>query len=58
MKVSHNVVAKDGIALYAAEAKLRTGGLVGAVANASTSWGQCYQKAGEICGPRGYNILQ
>ncbi len=35
-----------------------TGGLVGAVANASTSWGQCYQKAGELCGARGYDILQ
>jgi hypothetical protein len=35
-----------------------TGGVVGAVANASTSWGQCYQKAGELCGARGYDILQ
>jgi hypothetical protein len=35
-----------------------TGGLIGAVANASTSWGQCYEKAGELCGPRGYDILQ
>jgi hypothetical protein len=35
-----------------------TGGIVGAVANASTSWGQCYQKAGEICGAQGYDILQ
>src|SRR5271166_3958538 len=35
-----------------------TGGLVGAVANASTSWGQCYQKAGEICGAAGYDIVQ
>lgn len=35
-----------------------TGGIVGAVANAQTSWGQCYQRAGEICGARGYNILQ
>jgi hypothetical protein len=35
-----------------------TGRIVGAVANASTSWGQCYQKAGELCGARGYTILQ
>lgn len=35
-----------------------TGGIVGAVANASTSWGQCYQKAGELCGARGYDIVQ
>jgi hypothetical protein len=35
-----------------------TGGLIGAVANASTSWGQCYERAGELCGPRGYDILQ
>ncbi len=35
-----------------------TGGVVGAVANASTSWAQCYQKAGELCGARGYDILQ
>jgi len=35
-----------------------TGGLVGAIANASTSWGQCYQKAGELCGAQGYDILQ
>ena len=35
-----------------------TGGVVGAVANAQTSWGQCYQRAGEICGARGYDILQ
>jgi len=35
-----------------------TGGIVGAVANASTSWGQCYEKAGEICGPAGYDIIQ
>ena len=35
-----------------------TGGVVGAVANASTSWNQCYQKAGEIRGARGYKILQ
>lgn len=34
------------------------GGLVGAIANASTSWAQCYQKAGELCGARGYDILQ
>src|SRR6516164_9798459 len=35
-----------------------TGGIVGAVANASTSWGQCYQRAGEICGAAGYDIIQ
>lgn len=35
-----------------------TGGIVGAVANASTSWAQCYQKAGELCGARGYDIIQ
>ena len=35
-----------------------TGGLVGAVANASTSWAQCYQRAGELCGQGGYDILQ
>jgi len=35
-----------------------TGGIVGAVANASTSWGQCYQRAGEICGAAGYGIVQ
>lgn len=34
------------------------GGLVGAIANASTSWAQCYQKAGELCGARGYDIIQ
>lgn len=37
---------------------LVTSGIVGAVASASTSWGQCYQKAGELCGARGYTILQ
>lgn len=31
--------------------------LVGAVANASTNWGACYQKAGEICGARGYAVF-
>jgi hypothetical protein len=35
-----------------------TGGIVGAVANASTSWGQCYERAGEICGAAGYDIVQ
>jgi hypothetical protein len=35
-----------------------TGGIVGAIADASTSWGQCYERAGEICGARGYVILQ
>lgn len=32
-------------------------GIVGAIANSSTSWGTCYQKAGEICGAKGYNVL-
>ena len=35
-----------------------TGGLVGGIASASTNWGTCYQKAGEICGARGYDILE
>jgi hypothetical protein len=35
-----------------------TGGIVGAVANASTSWGECYEKAGELCGTAGYDIIQ
>jgi hypothetical protein len=35
-----------------------TGGIVGAVANASTSWAQCYEKAGELCGAAGYDIIQ
>src|SRR5262245_36811369 len=35
-----------------------TGGIVGAVANASTSWGQCYERAGEICAAYGYDIIQ
>lgn len=35
-----------------------TGGIVGTIASSSTSWGQCYQKAGELCGARGYTILQ
>jgi len=34
-----------------------TGGLVGAAANASTSWGTCFQKAGELCRERGYTVL-
>jgi hypothetical protein len=34
-----------------------TGGLVGSIANAATSWGTCYQKAGDICGTKGYNVL-
>jgi hypothetical protein len=34
-----------------------TGGLVGSIANASTNWGTCYQKAGEICGTKGYIVL-
>jgi hypothetical protein len=35
-----------------------TGGIVGQVAAASTSWGQCYEKAGELCGATGYDIIQ
>jgi hypothetical protein len=35
-----------------------TGGLVGAAANAATSWGDCYARAGEICGASGYDIVQ
>jgi hypothetical protein len=35
-----------------------TGGIVGAVANASTSSAQCYQRAGELCGQGGHDILQ
>ena len=34
-----------------------TGGLVGSIANASTSWGTCFQKAGDLCGARGYTVL-
>src|SRR5512145_999187 len=34
-----------------------TGGIVGAVAQAQTSWGTCYEKAGELCGARGYIVL-
>ena len=34
-----------------------TGGLVGSIANASTNWGTCYTKAGEICGAKGYTVL-
>ena len=34
-----------------------TGGIVGAVANASTSWAQCYQRAGELCGAGGTRFL-
>jgi len=33
------------------------GGLVGQLADASTSWNQCYERAGEICGAAGYDIL-
>jgi hypothetical protein len=33
-------------------------GLVGSVAAASTNWGTCYQKAGEVCGARGFDILE
>ena len=35
-----------------------TGGLIGQLASASTSWGQCYEKAGELCGSAGYDIIQ
>ena len=35
-----------------------THGLVGNIANAQTSWGTCYQKAGEICGARGFDVLE
>jgi len=35
-----------------------TGGIIGQVASASTSWGQCYEKAGELCGAAGYDIVQ
>jgi len=35
-----------------------TGGIVGSIANASTSWAQCYQRAGELCGAQGYTVLQ
>lgn len=34
-----------------------TSGLVGAIANAATNWGTCYQKAGDMCGVRGYTVL-
>ncbi len=34
-----------------------TGGIVGAIANANTNWGTCFQKAGDICGARGYTVL-
>ena len=34
-----------------------TGGFAGLGTNAS-AWGQCYQQAGEICGARGYTIVQ
>jgi hypothetical protein len=34
-----------------------TGGVVGAIASASTSWGECYERAGEICGAAGYDII-
>jgi hypothetical protein len=30
---------------------------VGSIANASTSWGTCFQKAGETCGTKGYKVL-
>jgi len=30
-----------------------TAGLVGAM----TNWGTCYQRAGELCGARGYSVL-
>jgi hypothetical protein len=31
---------------------------VGAIGNALVSWGDCYRQAGEICGTRGYTVLQ
>lgn len=34
-----------------------SGGVVGAIATSSTNWGTCFQKAGEICGARGYTVL-
>src|SRR6516225_2604940 len=34
-----------------------TGGIVGSIANANTNWGTCFQRAGEICGARGYTVL-
>ncbi len=34
-----------------------TGGLVGAIANASTNWGTCMKEAGDRCGTRGYRVL-
>jgi hypothetical protein len=34
-----------------------TGGVVGAIAQAQTSWGTCFEKAGELCGARGYTML-
>jgi hypothetical protein len=24
----------------------------------SMNWGMCYEKAGDICGPKGYEVLQ
>ena len=35
-----------------------TGGLIGQLASSSTSWGQCYEKAGELCGAAGYDLIQ
>jgi hypothetical protein len=34
-----------------------TGGIVGSIANASTSWGTCFEEAGNLCGARGYTVL-
>jgi hypothetical protein len=33
-------------------------GIVGAIANANTAWGDCLKQAGEICGARGYDVLE
>lgn len=30
----------------------------GALTGALTNWGTCFQRAGEICGTRGYAVLQ
>ena len=35
-----------------------TGGIIGQIADSSTSWNQCYEKAGELCGAAGYDIIQ
>lgn len=35
-----------------------SGGIIGGIAAASTNWGTCYQKAGELCGERGFVVLE